>query len=113
MRLPSDTTVRGKAARWMETLMLVPSAVVLVLFLWRWASPTASIPAWGKTFMWLSPILVIYSFCILVVFVRRRNPIWIKAIEIAIVLLPLVPLIVVAVVVIRAYCGDIMPVPAD
>ena len=61
-----------------------------------------------------SPILVIYSFSLLVVFARQRIPVWIKVIKMAIVVSSLFPLIGVAWFVIRLLCGeDVLPVPAD
>jgi len=113
MQNPS-TTHQGKTAHWAQRVLLVPSVMVLTLFLLRWALPTAHVPAWSRTLFLFSPILVIYCLGILFVFARRRVPIWIKTIEIAIIMSSLFPLIGVAWFVIQMLCGvDVLPVPAD
>jgi len=110
----SSTTYQHKGAHWAQMVLLAPSVVVLALFLLHWASPTGDVPAWGRMFFMFSPILLIYSLCILFVFVRRRVSLWLKLIEIAIIVSALFPLVGISWFVIRMLCGvDVLPVPAD
>jgi len=109
----STTNHQAKAPHWAQTLLLVPSVLVLTLFLLRWLSPTG-LPTWGRTLFLFSPVLVIYSIGILVVFIRRRVPVWVKSIQVGIILSALLPLLGIAWLVIRTACGvELLPVPSD
>ena len=108
---PIDQT---KPTPWLATALLAPSVLVLLLVLLSWASPTGSVPAWGRLIFWLSPLLVLYNLGILIIFARRKVPVWIKTIEITIIVVSLLPLTVLTWLMIRAICGiEILPVPAD